>query len=147
MAIIFQTRDDILEMILRGSITAEDLMQLLQKMADFESSLEVAPDRITDMMDANASELLSSDLVTFAKSRNFAKLKNKVKSAIIATTPLQHGLARMFMAYNQNPDIEIMIFKDSASAYSWIKPKANVSINGMPDHSTEQTPQDMVNPP
>jgi len=113
-------RDGVIEAIFRGRITGEDLQQLLERLHDLESRLEVSPDRISDLSEAGVSELRSSDLVAFAERRAKVKLKNSVKSAVIAPGSTQYGLARMFWAHNENPDIQIMIFKDSASAYNWI---------------------------
>ena len=120
MAINIQIRDGVIEATFHGKITGEDFQQMTETLSDLESRLEVTPDRISDLSDAGFSELSSSNLVAFAASRGMAKLKNKIKSAIIAPESGQFGLARMFRAYNPNPDIEIMIFRDSASAYNWI---------------------------
>jgi hypothetical protein len=120
MAIHIQMRDGVIEATFRGNVAREDLRQLIETLRDLESRLQVTPDRISDLSDASFAELSSSDLVTFAANRGRAALKNNIKSAIIAPGAIQFGLARMFMAHNQNPAIEIMIFKDSASAYHWI---------------------------
>jgi hypothetical protein len=120
MAINIQIRDGVIEAVFRGNITGEDVQQMAETLSDLESRLEVTPARISDLSDAGFSELSSGSLVAFAAGRGIAKLKNKIKSAIIAPEPAQFGLARMFRAYNPNPDIEIMIFKDSAGAYRWI---------------------------
>jgi hypothetical protein len=120
MPIHIQMRDGVLEGFFRGKVTGKDLDYVLEKLQDLESRLEVTPDRISDLSDAVFSELRSSDLVAFAEKRGKAKLKNKVKSAIIAPKSIPYGLARMFLAHNENPAIEIMIFRDSASAYQWL---------------------------
>src|SRR5277367_2106945 len=115
-----EIRNGVIEATFHGKVTGEDLRQVLGTLRELESRLEVTPNRISDMSDAVVVELRSSEVVAFAESRGIARLKNKIKSAIIAPGATQYGLARMFLAYNQNPDIEIMIFKDSASAYDWI---------------------------
>jgi len=109
-----------MEAIFHGKVTGAELRQLLETVQEMEARLEVTPDRISDLSDADLEELRSRDLVAFAERRGAAKLKNKVKSAIIAPGSTQYGLARMFLAHNENPSISIMIFKDSASAYKWI---------------------------
>jgi len=120
----FQIRDGLIEMTYQGKFTGADVQQLLLKVEDAELRLAVTPDRITNMSDADTSGLPSSILVSVAEARQRAKLKNKIKSAIIATRPEHYGLARLFMRHNQNPDISIEIFKDSASAYNWLGRKA-----------------------
>jgi hypothetical protein len=124
MSINIQMREGVIEAVFHGEVTGNDLRQLLETLHDLESRLEVTPDRISDLSDGGVEELRSADLVAFAESRGVAKLKNKVKSAIIAPGSTQYGLARMFSANNENPAIDIKIFKDSASAYNWIGLKA-----------------------
>lgn len=41
---------------------------------------------------------------------------NDFKSAIIVSTPVQRGMARMFQSLNDNPRITIRIFDDEAAA-------------------------------
>jgi len=128
MAYTFQICDGVIEMSLQGKINWQDFRELLQKTEEVEARLPVTPNRITDMRDADVSELLSSDVAALAHIRRTAKLKNKIKSAIIATKPEHHGLARVFMGINQNPDISIMLFKDPATARAWLgggKPTPN----------------------
>jgi len=121
MAINIQIVDGVIEAIFRGKVTEEDFQNLKVVLRDIESTMEVTPDRIADVSNADFSELRSVDLVMFAEQRWEATLKNKVKSAVIAPqSSVQYGLARMFMAHNQNPDIEIRIFNDSSSANKWI---------------------------
>jgi hypothetical protein len=120
MPIYVQMRDGVAEAIFRGKIRGEDLQELKETIHEIESRMEITPDRISDLSDADVVELRSSDVVAFAESRGVAKLKNNVKSAIIAPGSTQFGLARMFLACNENPNIEITLFKDSASAYKWI---------------------------
>jgi hypothetical protein len=116
----YQICDGLIEITFHGKVTGDDLQQVLVKLAADESRLAVTPDRITNISDADTSVLLSSDLVLAAQERRRASLKNKVKSAFIATRSGQHGLTRMFMGHNQNPDISIQIFMDSVSAYNWL---------------------------
>jgi hypothetical protein len=120
MPINVQMRSGVIEATFYGKVSGEDLQHLLEVLNDLESRLEITPDRISDLSDTCVDELRSIDLVAFAESRGLAKLKNNVKSAIIAPGSTQYGLARMFLANNENPAIKIMIFKDSESAYQWI---------------------------
>ena len=124
-------RDGLLLVDLHGKIRRADFVQLALALEEWEARLPVTPDRITDTTAADASELLSRDLVEIAERRHHSRFKNRFKSAIIAPHPELHGLARMFLGFNQNPDIELMIFKDAASAYHWLgrvgKPDAAAS--------------------
>jgi hypothetical protein len=120
MAIQFNIRDGWIEVTLQGQVTNDDFRQLLAAYHEAEACLPVTPDRISDLSQAVMTAIDAGQLREFALARQAAQLKNKVKSAIIAPGPEQYGLARMFQAFNQNPKIEICLFKDAASAYAWI---------------------------
>jgi hypothetical protein len=133
MPIHLQLHDGLLEAACQGKLTAQDFKRLKVTLRDIEARLEVTPDRISDVTGTDVSDLDSEDLVLFAEYRRSAILKNKVKSAVIVPKgSVQYGLARMFMAHNQNPDIEIKIFYDSASAYDWLGRKTKPSTNANP---------------
>lgn len=125
MAISIQLRDGMIESVWRGTITLEDIQHLLKYVEDRESNLPVAPDRLMDLSPAQVLDFRSSDLIAIAQLRHSAALKNKVKSAIVAPSPEQFGLARMFQAYNQNPAIHLLIFRESLPAYEWLGVKPN----------------------
>jgi hypothetical protein len=120
MPINFQLREGFIEVDFYGKVTLLDLRQAMSAIIDAESRLAVTPDRITYLSDADFSEFSSMHVVAAAESRRAAPLKNKIKSAIVATQPEQFGLARMFMSLNQNPDTSTMIFKDVTSAHQWL---------------------------
>jgi hypothetical protein len=130
MPIHFQIHDGLIKGAFHAKVTTEDIQRLQVTLREIEARLEVTPDRIADLMESDVSDLSTEALVMFAESRRAAVFKNKVKSAIIVPkASVQYGLARMFMAHNANPDIEIRIFYDYASAYDWlgreIKPLTN----------------------
>jgi hypothetical protein len=120
MAIQFNMRGGWVEVIMQGNVTNDDLRQLLASYNEAEARLPVTPDRITDLSQAVMTAIDAGQLREFSLARQAAQLKNNVKSAIIAPEPEQYGLARMFQAFNQNPKIEICLFRDAASAYTWI---------------------------
>lgn len=122
MPIHFQAIDGLIIVQFQGRVTGDDLQRLAAAYQEIEARLETTPDRITDLSDwvPNSEDLPSDALNEFGRRRALANVKNKVKSAIIAPQPGQFGLARMYQAYNRNPKIETMIFKDSESACMWI---------------------------
>lgn len=125
MPITTQLRDNFIESVWHDDITTADLEQLLRAIQDFEGRLPVALDRLSDMSGAQALQFHSNYIIAMGQARQQAKLKNPVKSAIIATTPEQYGVARMFQTYNQNPDIHITIFRERLPAYEWLGITAN----------------------
>jgi len=120
MPINVQMHNGLLELIFHGDVTADDFQAPMEFFREVEARLDVAPDRVSDLSAANLMPLNADFLKRFAASRTTVPLKNKVKSAIIAPEPDQFGLARMFQTFNENPAIEIKLFRDAASAYAWL---------------------------
>ena len=120
MPINIQMHKGLLEFVFHGDVGADDFLAVVESVQDIEARLEVTPDRVTDLSAANMMPLNSDVLRRYAISRTTVPLKNKVKSAIIAPEPDQFGLARIFQTFNENPWIEIKLFRDAASAYAWL---------------------------
>jgi NAD(P)H-flavin reductase len=120
MPLIFNLREGLMETKLHGAVTAEDLLRLDQLAREADSRLEASPNRILDISDATWG-LVNSELVrSMAAIREREPMKNHVKAAIVAPKPEQYGIARMFQALDENPALEIQIFKDAPSAYEWL---------------------------
>jgi hypothetical protein len=113
-------REGLMEARLHGDVTAEDFWQLDQFAREADSRLEASPDRILDISDGNWAQIQSELVRVIAVIREKEPLKNKVKAAIVAPKLEQYGIARMFQTLNQNPALEINIFKDAPSAYGWL---------------------------
>ena len=110
----------LLELVFHGDITADDFQAPVEFFTELETRLEVTPDRVTDLSAANLMPLNADFVKRLGASRARAPIKNKIKSAIIAPEPDQFGLARIFQTFNENPSIEIKVFRDAASAYAWL---------------------------
>jgi len=120
MPLIFNLREGLMETKLHGAVTAEDLLRLDQLAREADSRLEASPNRILDISDATWG-LVNSELVrSMAAIREREPMKNNVKAAIVAPKAEQYGIARMFQALDENPALEIQIFKDASSAYEWL---------------------------
>jgi hypothetical protein len=120
MPIIPEMRDGLLEALFQGDIDMEDFESYAQRLQEIEGRLAVTPDRLTDLSAGNLEQVDADRLRRFAVSRTTATLKNKIKSAIIAPKPDQYGLARMFQTHNENPLIEIQVFRAAPAAYAWL---------------------------
>ena len=120
MPYLLKEHDGLVEVLFSGLITPDELMKAGQDFQALEARLEISPHRLTDLTEAGEINVDFSQMERFAAVRRSAQLKNKVKSAIIAPSPVQFGLARMFQTLNTNPMIHIRIFKDPSSARRWL---------------------------
>jgi hypothetical protein len=112
--------DGALHIIFSGEVTAVDLRESAKQLRIEEDRLPVCPDRLTDITLVDGRNMNFLTIEELAAQRRTAALKNKVKSAILTQTTLQYGLARMFQTLNDNPMIEIAIFKDRDAALAWL---------------------------
>jgi hypothetical protein len=102
-----------------GVFTAPELDHLAWEAEIAEASHPVSLDRITDLTAVQFFEVGILDVYYFAVRRNSQRFSRVVKSAIIVQDPEQHGIARIYEANNENPQIEVRILRSLAEAEEW----------------------------
>jgi hypothetical protein len=55
-------------------------------------------------------------MLTYIERRRTQRFANSIKSAVVASRPVQVGFARMYQTLNTNPQVEIQIFAALAEA-------------------------------
>jgi hypothetical protein len=125
-------QDDCLFGRLSGVVTAADLDQLGTDTESLEDATPTAMDRICDIASVERFEVGFSAVNALAERRRVRKLSNSVKSAIIVKDLVQLGIARMFQTLNDNPQIEIRIFRSVAEAKEWFLSGRYTSPTGSP---------------
>ncbi|HEY2343731.1 MAG TPA: hypothetical protein VGH90_11895 [Chthoniobacteraceae bacterium] len=105
----------------KGPLTKRDLTALADTLFEKESSMELTPDRITDVSKVTRMEIEFSDIWALVQRRRTRPPANPIKSAIVAATPVQLGFARMFQTLNDIAGIKIAIFPDQEAAQAWIE--------------------------
>jgi hypothetical protein len=118
----FNALDNILTVKLPPQLTSDDLAKAADYLVALDEKLAVTPHRLTDTAAVEKVLVRYPEIEKFASQRRRAILKNAIKSAIVAPQPLHLGFARMFQTLNDNPQITIRIFSDTASAWQWLKP-------------------------
>jgi len=109
-----------LEIHFEGEIEGSHLFEHLREVRDLEERESVAPSRLVDLRDAFTKDVRFGEVNDLAANRRTGRLKNPIKSAFLAVTPLQFGLARTFQTLNDNPQITVRIFRDEAQARAWL---------------------------
>ena len=115
-----KTENGILYFAFRGEFNLADLRNGAEAASQIEAEAAISPDRIIDISAVESMNLNFADMQALVKLRRAAPLKNNVKSAIVALTPVQYGFARMFQTILENPKITVEIFMDQDSARAWI---------------------------
>ena len=120
MPITTRCANGLMEIRMAGRVSAADLKAHMREVATIESKVAVTPNRIMDLRDGTAGDVKFENLHGLAEARRIAVLKNPIKTAILATTPVQIGLARTFQTINDNPQITIQIFREESEARAWL---------------------------
>lgn len=102
-----------------GVLTAEDLTRLGDEVEIVEDSVPVSMDRITDLTHVEKFEIGFPAVSNLAERRKKRVFTRPVRSALIAREPVQVGLARMFQTLNDNPMIEVQLFRSIEEAETW----------------------------
>jgi hypothetical protein len=105
---------------LTGDVLAADLQGALREVEALEAQSAFVPDRLIDLSGATDLNVAFPDVYEIAQRRHHSRFPNPFRSAVVATTPLQIGFARMFQTLNDHPQIHIRIFDNSMTAAVWL---------------------------
>jgi hypothetical protein len=105
---------------LRGEVTSRDLLRYAKEVSDLEAASPASRNLITELTGISAWNLSSAEMHEFTTVRSTTVLKNRVKSALVATRNLDYGMARMFELMMKHPNIEVRVFRDIPSAVEWL---------------------------
>jgi hypothetical protein len=84
-----------------------------------EATPPISRDRITNLTVVERFEVGCCEIFNFAIRRSAQRFTRVVKSAIVATIPVQVAMARIYDAVNVNPQIRIRILSSVAEATEW----------------------------
>jgi hypothetical protein len=124
MAYSIEFVGDVLWLTFTEKVTSEDLQSVAETLGRMESEPDVCPHRISDFSGTDGVELSFAAVHQCASIRRQVRLRNPVKSALIAPSPVQFGFARMFQTLNDNPSIEVRLFAAKCDAVAWISEDA-----------------------
>lgn len=105
---------------LLGQLNMTDLTEVTKPLDEADKMMETSPHRLIDVSEVDGIQLNFTAIHQLTENRRAVKLKNNVKSALVARTPVQFGFARMFQTLNSQSQIEVRIFSDADSALRWI---------------------------
>jgi hypothetical protein len=102
-----------------GVFTPPELNHLAWEAEIAEASHPVSLDRITDLTAVERFEVGFREIYYFAIRRSAQRFSRRVKSAIIVQEPVQFGMARVYEAVNENPQIQIRVLRSVIEATEW----------------------------
>lgn len=90
--------------------------------AEVERLEDVATkDRLTDLTALERIDVGFEEVFALALKRAQRPIPSPIRSALVASKPVQFGFARMFQMLNDNPRIQIRIFSGLEEAEQWLR--------------------------
>ena len=114
----------LLKVAFSGTVTNSDLSGVADAVAQVEASSAVVPHRIADLRSIERLDIDFTGVFAMAEARRHVRLRNPIKTAIIASNLVHFGFARMFQTLNDHPQITIAIFPDDDQALQWLQATA-----------------------
>lgn len=110
----------VMRIVLTGTLTSEDLVRVADAMGEAEDAADVCPPRVTDLACVARFEVGFDDMFRLARRRRQQPPANPIRSAVVASTPVQIGYARMLQTLNDHPQVTMRIFGDADGALAWL---------------------------
>src|ERR1044072_4117217 len=105
---------------LRDILNAVELHQLADEIEHLEPALPTTPDRIVDLRPLRSPVVDFSSMLSLAERRRAAPVRNAIRPALVADSPVAIGYSRMFQTLVTNPKIELRVFQTMDEAEAWI---------------------------
>ena len=99
-----------------GTLTKEDLQGVFKNAVNNSEFIN----RIEDMRKLENVGVGFNELLSFAQELQKMELPHEIKTAIIAGSQLQYGVARMFQSTLNHPQMKVQVFKDELEAREWL---------------------------
>ena len=109
-----------MRIVLTGTLVPEVLVRMADALREAEAAAAVCPHRVTDLTGVTRFDVGFTDMSELARWRRERSPANPIRSAIVASTPVQLGFARMFQTLNDHPWITLRIFPDMDGALAWL---------------------------
>ena len=106
--------------IFSGRLTMPEISNAAMRLDQFEAEARESYHRLIDLTAVEDLELNFSAVFQLTAARRVVKLFNLVRTALVAESPVQFGIARMFQTLNVQPQTEVGVFSDAESALKWI---------------------------
>ena len=104
-----------------GKLSLPEIANAEEQLDKFEAGTGVSYNRLVDLTGVEDLQLNFTGVHQLTASRRTVKLFNMVRAGLVAKSPVQYGIARMFQALNVQPQTEVGVFNDAESALKWIE--------------------------
>lgn len=102
-----------------GVLDRADLNAVMNEVVRLEDE-GVLRDRLTDLTALDRIDVGFEEVFALAANHAERNVPAPIRSALVANRPVQFGFARMFQMLNDNPRIQIRIFRNLEEAQQWL---------------------------
>jgi hypothetical protein len=103
-----------------GVLDRADLDAVVQEVERLEDA-GALKDRLTDLTAVERIDVGFEEVFALAQKRMNRQVPAPIRSALVASRPVQFGFARMFQMLNDNPRIQIQVFGTRQEAEQWLR--------------------------
>lgn len=121
MAHQFDCTGPIVRVTFSGEVIPADIIAIGEKAGAFDRGCAVILDRLIDTSAMTGGPVGYREVSDFVANRRRVTFPNSYKCAVVATTDLQRGFARMVQTLLDHPQIKLEIFSDVKSAEEWLR--------------------------
>ena len=105
-----------------GELTAADLRALAAEVRTIERARPVPHNRLNDLSEVSGIQLTYADMFDYIAHRRGQWRTLPLRSALVASSPLSVGFARMFQTLSEQSEVQIFATLEEAEA--WLAPPA-----------------------
>ena len=115
-----QATDRFIRVIFTGHFTEADRLELGSELPRVEATYKIFPDRMLDFTAVEKNDFEFPAIERRAAAARARVYPNPFKLALVAPKPLDYGCARMYQILNDNPQVDLKIFKTRSEAEEWL---------------------------
>jgi hypothetical protein len=119
MPVTTERRSNVVTIRFSGEVTVEDLIESARDLDAIEQTTPGLP-RLADATGVPGTRIIFTELVLLTAERELAPRSYPCRFAILVDSDLGFGVAGMFEALLDHPQVEVEVFRDRQAALAWL---------------------------
>jgi hypothetical protein len=120
MSYSIDTTTKFIRVVYEGTLETKDIQGVLKDTLIAEGEKLNGINRIDDLRKLKGIAIGFTELSGFTESLRKIQIPKIVKSAILTSSPIQYGTARMFQIILDHPKVQVAIFSNEEEAHNWL---------------------------
>ena len=118
-----QTDGRYLRVTYSGHVTQDEVINSARDVASLRATLAQVPDQLMDFSGIGKQDTRYELLQPIGTALRKQIFPNAFRYAMVASTPVSYGIARMFQTLVSHPQIDARVFKSADEAEAWLAEK------------------------